>query len=198
MKRILLILISSSILLTACGSNDTSTSSTAASPSPSTAKSTAPAIAADGTGMVAFNHEESSPSFPTAIPNYVLEETQSNLKIRIFQGEDWTPFLERYREGNTMSCEPEIWIVRWRSNNPGITIQSGMTFASGEFGYDEERNWMGLAPVEENGTKIVGGTGYIGGASCSSPVFKWGTDDGSATLADVYYEYQIWKYKPKI
>lgn len=93
--------------------------------------------------MVAFNHEKSSPSFPTAIPNYVLEETQSNLKIRIFQGEDWTPFLERYREGNTMSCEPEIWIVRWRSNNPGITIQSGMTFASGEFGYDEERNWMG-------------------------------------------------------
>jgi len=155
-------------------------------------------ISADGTGNVAFNGNQNVPSFPKQIADYELIETQSNQTIRIFVGDDWKPFLERYREGNSMSCQPEIWIVRWKSNNPGITLKTTYTYLSGEYGFDEDTGWMGFAPIGSDEKISIGQTGYIGGESCVSPVFQWGNDDGSATLVDVYYEYQIWNYKPKI
>ena len=186
-KRILVIFVISIFLVSCSNSSKNDPNLTGSSNS----------IRADGTGNVAFAGNQSAPGFPKQIANYELIETSSNQKIRIFAGDDWKPFLERYREGNTMSCEPEIWIVRWKTSNLGISLKTEYTFLSGEFGFDESTGWMGFAPVKED-KSAMGQTGYIGGQSCFSPVFKWGKDDESANLVDVYYEYQIWNFKPKI
>ena len=185
--------------LSGCGS-DTKTNKVENTSTPSASKKPFSAADPEQFEILTLPATEKSPEFPTSITDYQLETTVENQSIRIFSHEDWTPFLDRYKEGNSLSCQPEVYVVRWRAVNPGIQLKVAFSYLSAEYGYNEDSGWMGFAPIDtkEFQNATPGSTGFIRAASCSSPFFKWNSDDGSATLVDVYFEYQIWTFKPKI
>ena len=164
----------------------------------------------DGLGSAAYDFTCKVPDFPTKIKDYELDRTVENQSIRIFEGLGWSPFLTPYRTGNTMSCNPEIWIVRWRSQNPSVKIKVSGTYGGFDAGdptdffgepitdgsFDEDSDWVAFYEPEKF---LIGGAGYQSGPSCSQPVFKWDSNPaGDANLADVSFEYQIWTYKQEI
>ena len=164
----------------------------------------------DGRGSAAYDFTCKVPDFPTKIKDYELDRTVENQSIRIFEGLGWSPFLTPYRTGNTMSCNPEIWIVRWRSQNPSVKIKVSGTYGGFDAGdptdffgepitdgsFDEDSDWVAFYEPEKF---LIGGAGYQSGPSCSQPVFKWDSNPaGDANLADVSFEYQIWTYKQEI
>ena len=164
----------------------------------------------DGLGSAAYDFKCKVPDFPTKIKDYELDRTVENQSIRIFEGLGWSPFLTPYRTGNTMSCNPEIWIVRWRSQNPSVKIKVSGTYGGFDAGdptdffgepitdgsFDEDSDWVAFYEPEKF---LIGGAGYQSGPSCSQPVFKWDSNPaGDANLADVSFEYQIWTYKQEI
>ena len=131
---------------------------------------------------------ESTPAFPESIANYELTQVSNSQSIRIFQEDGWVvpiPELDPVSDGGaSMSCEPQIWVLRWRSDNPDVTIQvsTGIT----DFGYSRV-------------SKIfTGGAGYLASPTCQVPAFKFGKSDIGATLVEVNFEYEIWSYKPTI
>ena len=163
-------------------------------------------------GNIAFPPECEVPAFPTAIKDYVLTKTVGAESIRIFEGDRWLPFLTEYRAGNTMSCEPEIWVVRWRSNNPDVKVRMSGTYGGFDAGdptnlygepitngdFNEETDWVAFYEPEA-GEWTTGNAGYIAGSSCGQPVMQWDSNPaGNANLSDIYFEYQLWGYKPKI
>ena len=167
-------------------------------------------LSADGIGGIAYDSSCKVPDFPTKIKDYELDRTVENQSIRIFEGLGWSPFLTPYRTGNTMSCNPEIWIVRWRSQNPSVKIKVSGTYGGFDAGdptdffgepitdgsFDEDSDWVAFYEPEKF---LIGGAGYQSGPSCSQPVFKWDSNPaGDANLADVSFEYQIWTYKQEI
>ena len=164
----------------------------------------------DGLGSAAYDFTCKVPDFPTKIKDYELDRTVENQSIRIFEGLGWSPFLTPYRTGNTMSCNPEIWIVRWRSQNPSVKIKVSGTYGGFDAGdptdffgepitdgsFDEDSDWVAFYEPEKF---LIGGAGYQSGPSSSQPVFKWDSNPaGDANLADVSFEYQIWTYKQEI
>jgi hypothetical protein len=164
----------------------------------------------DGLGSAAYDFDCKVPDFPAKIKDYVLDRTVESQSIRIFEGVGWSPFLTPYRTGNTMSCQPEIWIVRWRSQNPSVKINISGTYGGFDAGdptdffgepitdgsFDEDSDWVAFYEPEKF---LTGGAGYQSGPSCSQPVFKWDSNPaGDANLADVSFEYQIWTYKQEI
>ena len=164
----------------------------------------------DGLGSAAYDFTCKVPDFPTKIKDYVLDRTVENQSIRIFEGDRWRAFLTPYRTGNTMSCKPEIWVVRWRSQNPSVKVNISGTYGGFDAGdpteffgepitdgsFDEDSDWVAFYEPEKF---LIGGAGYQSGPSCSQPVFKWDSNPaGDANLADVSFEYQIWTYKQEI
>ena len=164
----------------------------------------------DGLGAIAYNFDCKVPDFPTKIKDYVLDRSVENQSIRIFEGLSWTPFLTPYRGGNTMSCKPEIWVIRWRSQNPDVRIDISQTNGGFEWGdptdgngeritdgsFDEDSDWVAFYEPDSFRT---GSAGYESGQSCSQPVFRWNSNPaGNANLADISFEYQIWTYKQEI
>lgn len=164
----------------------------------------------DGLGSIAYDFDCKVPDFPTKIKDYVLDRTVENQTIRIFEGLNWSPFLTPYRTGNTMSCQPEIWIVRWRSQNPSVNFNVSGTYGGFDAGdptdffgepitdgsFDEDSDWVAFFEPEKF---LTGGAGYQSGPSCSQPIFKWDSNPaGDANLADVSFEFQIWTYKQEI
>lgn len=199
------------LFLTGCGS----TAPNAASPSASASTNKCAgdgSLDKDGLGVVAYPSDCEVPAFPTSIKNYVLDKTVDGEVIRAFDGDPWRGFLTPYRAGNTNSCQPEIWVVRWRSQNPGVTFKMAATYGGFDAGdptdylgvplegseFDENSDWVALF-TPEDGEEVVGSAGYMAGPSCSQPVMKWNANssDGS-NLADISFEYQIWKFKQKI
>jgi hypothetical protein len=144
----------------------------------------------DSLGIQTFSYENEVPPFPTLVENYSLEKQSEKEIIRVFENGDWMVPIEEFdplrNGGATMSCEPYFWVMRWRSNNPEteILVGAGMT----DTGF------------EQSGEIQKGGAGIINGFSCFVPAFDFGgTINGNqSNLADVNFEYQIWKYKPKI
>lgn len=165
---------------------------------------------ADGLGGIAYNFDCKVPDFPTKIKDYVLDQTVENETIRVFEGESWRPFLTPYRDGNTMSCQPEIWVVRWRSQNPNVKLQISGAYGGFEVGnptdsfgepitdgsFDQDSDWVAFYEPEKF---ITGSAGYESGQSCYQPLIKWDSNSaGNANLVDISFEYQIWKYKQEI
>ena len=164
----------------------------------------------DGFGGVAYDFKCEVPNFPTKIKDYVLEQTVDNQSIRLFEGESWRPFLTPYRGGNSQSCKPAIWVVRWRSQNPSVKVDVSGTYGGFDMGdptdffgdpitdgsFDEDSDWVAFLEPEQF---ITGSAGYEMAPSCSQPVFRWNSNPaGDANLADVSFEYQIWTYKQDI
>ena len=164
----------------------------------------------DGLGGIAYNFDCEVPAFPTTIKDYVLDTFVDGQEIRIFEGLTWRPFLTEYRAGNTMSCEPAIWIVRWRSQNPSVKFDVSATYGGFDAGdptdsfgdpitdgsFDENSDWVAFFEPERF---VTGSAGYESGPSCSQPVFRWNSNPaGDANLADISFEYQIWTYKQEI
>jgi hypothetical protein len=152
------------------------------------------------------------PAFPTQIKDYVLDRTVDGQEIRIFEGDKWRPFLTPYRGGNSLSCQPAIWVVRWRSQNPSVQIRISGTYGGFDVGeptdalgdprtdgdFNEDTDWVAFYEPE-TGDGSVGSAGYIAAPSCAQPVMKWESNPaGDASLADISFEYQIWTYKQKI
>jgi len=139
----------------------------------------------------AVPYAKTTPEFPKQIPNYVLEEQTRPEPIRLFKGDKWVVPIKRFdptRGGAaTMSCQPFYWVLRWRSNNPDVTLRAtaGMT-DGGQFAK--------ISPAAQ------GGAGYLEGRSCVSPAFKFGRGlrGNESNLVGVNFEYQIWKSQPKI
>jgi len=169
-------------------------------------------IDANAVGSKTLASECEVPAFPTQVKDYVLDRTVDGQSIRLFEGENWRPFLTPYRAGNTISCQPELWIVRWRSQNPAVKVSISGTYGgfdagdpTNEFGevitdgsFNEETDWVAFYEPE-NGEGDVGSAGYFAGPSCSQPIMKWNSNPaGDANLADISFEYQIWTFKPKI
>ena len=163
-------------------------------------------------GNISFPSECEVPAFPTTIKDYVLTKSVEAERIRIFEGDRWLPFLTEYRAGNSMSCEPEIWVVRWRTNNPDVQVRMSGTYGGFDVGdptdlygdpitnddFNEETDWVAFYEPEE-GEWTTGNAGYIAGPSCGQPIMQWDSNPaGNANLSDVYFEYQLWEYKPKI
>lgn len=144
----------------------------------------------DALTIKTYPYEKEAPKFPNSVQDYELEKQKSVESIRIFQDGGWVVPIEEFdpqrNGGATMSCEPYFWIMRWRSNNPEVELIVGAGLTDSGF--------------EQSGEKQQGGTGIIYGFSCFVPGLSFGkTLNGNlANLADVNYEYQIWKYKPKV
>jgi len=167
-------------------------------------------LTSDGFGGIAYDFECEVPSFPTKIKDYVLDRTVENESIRLFEGESWRPFLTPYRAGNSLSCKPAIWVIRWRSQNPSVKVDISGTSGGFDVGnptdsfgepitdgnFNEETDWVAFYEPEEF---ITGSAGYSAAPSCSQPVFRWNSNPaGDANLADISFEYQIWTYKQEI
>lgn len=140
---------------------------------------------------IAVAYDKQTPSFPKSISSYRLKKKASYDYVRIFSDSSWTVPIQEFdpnqNGGATMSCQPYFWVIRWRSNNPDVTIaaSAGIT-DGGEF--------------DSIYKSVIGGAGYMEGFSCVVPAFKFGKtlNRNKANLVDVNFEYQIWEYKPKI
>jgi hypothetical protein len=82
-------------------------------------------------------------------------------------------------------------MVRWRSADPGIPIQSSVRYSS-----------------STSGETKTGGFGYMSGTNCEQPMFKF-TDTLNPNkyppiirghrvtyLVDIYYELKFWQAAP--
>jgi hypothetical protein len=137
----------------------------------------------------AFEDSSKLPSFPQSITDYRLV---SNFRVdgyaefRLFEGDDY--LLPQYfvENGTTMSCQPKIWIMKWRSDNPDVELKvSGIDVP------------IGNEPI---GEPTTGSAGYISGNSCIAPGFKFfrAINQNESNLVDVIYELQIWEYEPQL
>jgi hypothetical protein len=146
------------------------------------------------TKNIAVSYSKSVPAFPKTVKNYKLQEKSSVSSERVFEGDkNWTvpisQFDPRQNGGASMSCEPFFWVLRWRSNDPKMTIQAtrGIT----DFGFDPTQKF------------VEGGAGYASAYGCEVPAFRFGRTtyphkNNVSYLVDVNFEYQIWVYNPKI
>ena len=200
-------------LLTACGGGEASPSTGGSQESSAGGDNcSGDGSLEDNLGNISFTSECEVPAFPAAIKDYVLRTTVEAESIRIFEGDRWLPFLTEYRAGNSMSCEPEIWVVRWRTNNPDVKVRMSGTYGGFDVGdptdlygdpitnddFNEETDWVAFYEPEA-GEWTTGNAGYIAGPSCGQPIMQWDSNPaGNANLSDVYFEYQLWEYKPKI
>jgi hypothetical protein len=204
----LLALIATSVLLVSC-SDSTKTESSAEDQTDVSCVGDG-VLTDDGLGGIAYDSKCKVPEFPKKIRDYVLDRTVENQEIRIFEGDNWRGFLTPYRAGNTMSCQPEIWVVRWRTQNPSVKIDISQTYGGFDAGdptdslgepvtdgsFDDDSDWVAFFEPEMLST---GSAGYESGQSCSQPVFKWNSNPaGDANLVDISFEYQVWTYKQEI
>lgn len=208
-RRFLVFLLIAS-LLAGCSNSSNNSTDSASDPKATVSCAGEGKLSPDGIGGIAYDFACKVPSFPTKIKDYVLDRTVENESIRIFEGDNWRPFLTPYRTGNSMSCKPEIWVVRWRSQNPSVRVDISGTYGGFDAGdptdslgepitdgsFDEDSDWVAFFEPEKF---ISGSAGYEIGQSCYQPVFKWNSNPaGDANLADISFEYQIWTYKQEI
>lgn len=99
-------------------------------------------------------------------------------KVRVFEGEGWT---EIYDFPHTMNnCSNGLFMVRWRTANPHINIESTVNF------------------LPENASKGKKGKfGYMYGTNCEEPLFRLpDNNDNESILVDIYYEVKFWQTAP--
>lgn len=130
---------------------------------------------------------ENIPTFPRTLSGYRSENDkdfwdkpfQSRGTLRIFQGNGWQG-LPKFP--NTMNgCSSGIFMIRWRSSDPNVRLQSSVRYSK-----------------DVSGTMKEGSFGYMSGTNCEQPMFKFGgtRSSGKSTLVDVYYELKFWQAAP--
>lgn len=129
-----------------------------------------------------FPYSATVPSFPRSVPGYKLQ-SRRRVTHRVFKGDRWRE-IYGFPGAFVDTCGERVWIVRWRSANPDVTVSSAVGAI--------------IPRVMTGSISMPGGAGYISGLSCVEPMLRFaGTLRGNrATLADIYIEWQIWE--PKI
>lgn len=127
------------------------------------------------------------PRFPIAIPGYSLKGKAEQTETRIFKGGKWEA-LSPLDQSLAGRCDSWIWIVRWRSRNPEVTVKSALIDTAVP------------PPYSSVGRSSTGGAGYIWGNACLSPGLKFASavNGNGSNLVDIDYEYQVWLPKRKI
>jgi hypothetical protein len=139
------------------------------------------------TVLQAFDDIDASPDFPSSVDGYELSYQSEVIEWRVFEEDVWWVPIEQYDNGARMSCDDEYWVVRWRSANPNVEMDSAIGLNDlGEF---------------SGGDEIASGiSGYMEGYGCLAPAIRFGIElNGTgANLSDLYAEYQLWSLDPQI
>jgi hypothetical protein len=143
---------------------------------------------------IAVPYSKSVPNFPKDVKNYKLQKRGAVDSVRVFQGDkEWRVPIAQFdptmNGGASMSCQPFYWVLRWRTNDPKMTIQATRGITDNGF--------------EPTVGYLEGGAGYESGFGCEVPALRFGSTSysgkkGVTYLVDVNFEYQIWTYSPKI
>jgi hypothetical protein len=141
--------------------------------------------------FIVVPYSKTTPAFPKLITDYKLSKVKHQQSVRVFKGDAWVipiPEFDPSQNGAaSMSCQQMVWVLRWRSNYPEIIIQvsTGMT---------DGGHYSRVSKT------YAGGAGYLSGPSCQIPALRFGKtlNGNESTLEDVNYEYEIWKYAPRI
>ncbi len=149
-------------------------------------------------GVFAASVSAAIPAFPQGVSGYKFDEGKDFWGnpfamtgwIRVFEGNDWTGIPNF---PNTMNgCSAGIFMIRWRSADPGIPIHSSVRLSN---------------KVASRETK-TSSFGYMSGTNCEQPMFKI-TDHldrnkypevihghRPSYLVDIYYELKFWQAAP--
>lgn len=127
------------------------------------------------------------PEFPLAVQGYRLKGPAVQTETRIFQSGKWEA-LDPLNQSLAGRCDSWIWIVRWRSRNPDVTVKSALIDTALP------------PPYSSVGRSSTGGAGYIWGNACLSPGLKFARalNGNGSNLVDIDYEYQVWLPKRSI
>lgn len=136
--------------------------------------------------VVSVPYSATVAAFPTSVSGYRLREKKVRSEVRLFQGGKWQA-LPPMDEGLAGHCDAAIWVVRWRSRNPDVTVASALGDTA-------------FPGFNRLGSPSVGGAGHIYGNACVSPGLKFASaiNGNRSNLVDVDYEYQIWLPNRKI
>ena len=138
-------------------------------------------------GAYVTTSSESIPLFPKRLSGFISEPGQdfwgkpfpSRGTMRIFQGQGWQGIPDFSNTQN--GCSSGAFMIRWRSANPEVRIQSSVRYSS------------------ENSASIkTGAFGYMSGTNCEQPMFKFGgtINKNELNLVDIYYELKFWQAAP--
>jgi len=132
---------------------------------------------------------EAIPTFPHELSGYRFEDGKDfwnkpfpvSGSLRVFQGKGWQGIP---KFPSTMNgCSAGVFMIRWRSADPDVRLQSGVRYSSA---------------VASRGEIKPGAFGYMSGTNCEQPMFNFGDARApdNATLVDVYYELKFWQAAP--
>jgi hypothetical protein len=148
-------------------------------------------------GVYVATSSEAIPPFPHALSGYRSEVGKdfwgkpfvSRGSVRLFEGQNWEGIP---KFPNTMNgCSAGVFMVRWRSADPGIPVQSSVRYSP-----------------TTSGEARTGTFGHMSGTNCEQPMFKFTeTLDRNkypalvrghrvSYLVDVYYELKFWQAAP--
>ena len=117
-------------------------------------------------GVYVAQSRDKAPAFPRALRQYRSESNKDfwgkdfecKGSIRVFEGAEWTgiPNFPATMNG----CGSGLFMIRWRSAHPGITIASTLGFYNSR---------ISLSPKK-------GTFGYMFGDNCEQPMFKFASN----------------------
>lgn len=135
------------------------------------------------------------PAFPRSVPEFrpvnitedywgnPLSENYENFVIRgSLRGSEGGGWAEIFDFPHTMNhCSDGIFMVRWRSANPAVLIESTVSYS---------------AETARRGK--IGKFGYMMGSNCEQPLFRFARKlrGNESNLVDVYYEAKLWQAAP--
>lgn len=100
--------------------------------------------------------------------------------LRVFQGETMWAKLHEFPASQN-GCGNGLFVLRWRSMNPDVTLESGLGFG-------------GTSNALISSTR-EGQYGLVTGSNCHNPVFRFkrALNGNSSTLVDILYEVRFWR-----
>ncbi len=150
-------------------------------------------------GAYVARSSETIPAFPSSLSGYRSDAGKdywgrdfvTRGTVRVFQGNNWDMIYPPLPA--TMNhCSDGVFMIRWRSANPNILIDSAL----GPYTTENIPNLDNL--ISANAARASSTFGYMQGTNCDQPMFKFArslNNDGS-TLVDVYYELKFWQAAP--
>lgn len=135
-------------------------------------------------GVFVATSSETIPPFPRSLSGYRSENNKDfwnqpftlRGSLRLFGRDVWEgiPHFPDTMNG----CSAGVFMVRWRSADPSIAVQSSVRYSSS-------------VPSKTTGTGVFG---YMSGSNCEQPMFK--VEVAGSRLVDVYYELKFWQAAP--
>ena len=135
-------------------------------------------------GVFIATSSEAIPLFPRSLSGYRSENNKDfwnqpftlRGSLRLFGRDTWEgiPNFPSTMNG----CSSGVFMVRWRSGDPSVAVQSSVRFSSS-------------VPSKTTRTGVFG---YMSGSNCEQPMFK--VEVAGSRLVDVYYELKFWQAAP--